>query len=388
MRTAILVFLITLLCNIKSSAQAIWGSDSSAAVQDTRIIQPGHLFVSLVADNYDRDPMGIDIFDARVQWRFGLLKRLEFYGRYEISRAVSVPGTQPVPPSPLDIIFLPGVSKSPKAPYRSIYWPMPFLADSPAAISQLTPGEYALGFKVLLRHQLRYLPSTSLSLETHIPSTNSLNDLRKGSGSGSVDFAINTAVGWQVKRWRILGNLGYQLNNDAEGSDRLFTEGHWSEEEIERPDFLSFGLNTSIELSSRLRVYSEIQGWNTVGHHTPTFLGSHTLDYLVGLNIKVRFVSLNICLRQHLFPQSDNLDLSTGPLSGSLNLSQVSDSARLAYLENVGINPENIRPEASLLILNPPDNIEPPPGSSITMNSYRSSTRGNTGLVISLSFNF
>src|SRR3989304_6746712 len=94
-----------------AEAQAPWLGQAGGgmlSVQEARILEPGRIVLGIVVDNYDRDPLGLDIVDYRFAWRTGIFRHLELYGRYEFSRAVSLPGGQGIPPPPLDIVDLTG----------------------------------------------------------------------------------------------------------------------------------------------------------------------------------------------------------------------------------------------------------------------------------------
>jgi hypothetical protein len=376
------------------TAQALWTGPSGgglASIQEARVLEPGHFAFGLVVDNYDRDPLGLDAFDVRIDWRLAVVHRLELYGRYQISRSVSTPGYDPVPSPPLDIVSL-GPSAAPRAPYRALYWPMPYLAHHGARVDDMIPGEYSFGVRVQVAYQRGWRPLLAVNAELSVPGDMASWPLQKGSGTGSLDGRLSGAATWEYRRLSVSLNAGYTKSGDLERSDRLIVQGiggsEVTEERIRRPDLLEGGLGVRYALRRGLSAFAEVAGWEPVGSHTPTFSSGGATDVLAGVQIAVKGVCLTAGYRQHLKPPPDGAVEPTGPLAGGLDLSAMSDAAQGRYLASLGIDPQLHRPGTSLVVVDTPPGRRDPRGSQRIPDTHLSHTTGNGGVVLAVSFSF
>jgi hypothetical protein len=354
------------------------------AVEEAETLGRRHFALGFTADNYDTgDSLGLDVFDVRLAWRFGVTERLDVYGRGEISRAVSVPGMEPIPPPPLDIV-VPRGGTIPRAPYRAIYWPMPYLGDEPANLLQMIPGEYAFGLKVRLTSQRGLRPATSAGAAISIPSTSLAHDLAKGSGSGSLDAGIHGAATWRANRLTVSANAGYTANGSVRRGDRLVMVTGSEESPIIRPDIASDGAGVRVRISRHASFCGELSGWLPVRYRTPVFQDIGNADALAGFEFAFRALRITAAVRHHFQPLPNGVLLDSGPLGGSLDLSGANPAERDAYLRAIGIDPPNQRNGARTIVVSPPDNVPVPPGATAIPREYRSNTKGNNGIVIAL----
>jgi hypothetical protein len=356
------------------------------------VLEPGHFAFGMVADNYDRDPLGLDVFDVRMDFRVAVVRRLELYGRYQISRAVSSPGHDPVPSPPLDIVALKPAA-APRGPYRAIYWPMPYLSHHGSRADDFTPGEYTLGLKGLVTHQRGWRPAIATSLDVSIPGDTGSDPLQRGSGTGSTDVRFSSAGTWSHGRWSVSLNLGYTHSGAVERSDRLIVQGvngaaQVTDEPIRRPGLLNLGLGARYAIRDGVSAFAELAGWEPIGSHTPTLYGSGATDLLAGVQIVVRGICLTAAYRQHLNPPPNGATQPTGPLGGALGLSLLSDAEQRSYLQSIGVDQQFHRPSANLVVVGTPVGIPDPTSSQRIPPTHVTHTTGNGGVVLALSFSF
>jgi len=356
------------------------------SVQEASVIGPGHFAVGSAVDNYDRDPLGLDIIDYRIAWRLGVTRRLELYGRYEISRAVSLPGTQEVPPPPLDIVDLTGQA-SIAPPYRTLYVPMPYLGDEPARFDDMTDGEYLFGAKWLLIGDPDLTPHVSVSVDGTVPGTLSAWKLRKGSGSGTADIGMTVAATWEDGgRASASANLGYTVTGSVRRADRLVSPHGIRELPIRRADLFRWGLGARYRIVRRVSVLAELAGWSPVGPHTPVQDNRGNADALTGLEVRWRGAALTVGFRRHLHPQTHGLALPVGPLAGAVDLSRVPMDARNAWLADIGA--PATRPDANAVVVGLPGSTPLPEGARRIPEHRRTNTTGNDAITVALGFSF
>jgi len=385
---------LTLLLSpgVGSAQEAGGSSDRDAAsgslllsVREAGILPPRHFEASFLLDNYDRDPLGVDVVDGTVALRLGLLNRLEAYFGYQITRSVSTPGAHPVPSPPLDIVLLGG--SPPTHPYRAMYWPMPYLSHYPAKVDEMVPGEYTLGARTSLLEGRGWRPSLALGARLTGPGTTARFDLSKGSGSGGVDAGFHTEATWSHRRLRVSANLGVSLTSDLDPGDRLIVPGAETsvrETHIQRPNILHAGLGARLGLLRGVSAVAEVSGWGPIGRRTPMQAESGASDFLGGLLLEVQQFTVALGLRWHLGPQLDGQVVATGPLAGAVDLSALGQDERSRFLETLGTNAQ--RHDANLVVVGLPSYAALPEGAQIVAPSYETSTRGNLGVALRVSF--
>lgn len=374
-----------------ATAQAVWIGPSGGgmmSVQEAAVLSPAHVAVGFACDNYDRDPLGIDIFECRMHWRMGVAKRFDFYGSYQIARALSVPGAAPVPASPMDIVVANG--SVPRSPYRVMYWPMPYLTHASSRVGEMTPGEYTFGIKALLTRQHRWQPAVATSLQVSIPGDMGTYHLGKGSGSGSVDVELHGAATWTRSRLSVSTNAGLTRNADLRRGDRFILDngfGVWSPP-IKRPDFLHLGIGARVRVWRGINAMVETSGWLPVGAHTSMLDESGARDGLCGIQVSTRGISFTAAMRQHLNPQRNGTGRPTGPLAGAVDLSHVSPTEQTRFLQSIGIDSGLRQPGSNLVVVRVPAGTILPPGATRISPTYTWHTTGNGGFLFSLSLMF
>lgn len=382
------ILAVCVAAGTESRAQSHWMGASGGgmlSVQEASVLGPGKFAFGIVEDNYDRDPLGLDIVDVRMAWRLGLSRRWELYGHYDISRAVSVPGTQEIPPPPLDIVDLTGRGIS--GPYRTMYWPMPYLGDEPASVSDMTDGEYTFGAKWLAVSDPDITPHISLSLDATIPGTQDAWKLRKGSGAGTSDVTATIAATWENNgRLSASANLGYTLTGSVRRADLLVTPRGIRELPISRADLLRWGLGIRFRIFRQVSVMTEIAGWRPTAGRTPVQDDLPNTDGLAGLEVRVGPIALTLGVRAHIELQQHHQSLPTGPLGGAVDLSAVNAESRRAYLDAIGA--PGTRPGTNVVVLGATPDIPLPAGARFIPEFRRTSTTGNGAIIAAFSFSF
>jgi hypothetical protein len=377
-----------------AAAQAVWTGPSGGgmlAVQEAAVLEPGHFSFGLVTDNYDRDPLGLDAFDIRFDWRLAVAPRWEVYGRYQVSRGVSTPGFDPVPSPPLDVVSFSG-SGAVRAPYRALYWPMPYLKHHGSRLSEMVPGEYTAGLKRQLTAQRGRRPALSASAEIIAPGDLATYPLEKGSGSGSTDWKLSAAATWRYDRYSLSVNAAYTSNRNLSRADRLIVATglggtEVTDEPIRRPGFLHGGIGLRAAIRRGVSAFAEFYGWDPVGGHTQTFGSAGASDVLAGIQLAVKGICLTAGYRQHLDPPQNGEALATGPLGGALDLSALSPPARWQYLRSVGIDPRAHLTGSGLVVVGE-TGMADPKGSVRIPDTYLTHTTGNGGFVTAVSLSF
>jgi hypothetical protein len=357
-------------------------SAAMLSVQEAGVLRAGLFEVAFLLDNYDRDPLGIDVMDGVVAFRLGVARGLELDLGYQITRSVSVPGAHPVPPPPLDLVVASG--DPPAGAYRAMYWPMPYLKHYPARVGDMVPGAFTLGIKGRLFRQQGFRPALALGLEVTTAGDTPRYELSKGSGSGSVDAAFRAAASWRYRRLRLSANLGATLNGTAGPGDRfiIVSDRRVEDMTIRRPYFLHSGLGLGFRVWRGLSLLAEASGWAPVGGHTRMQSECGASDVLGGLELRLRGLTLGLGVRQHLSPQQDRMSLATGPLAGAVDLSDASEAAQNASLALIGAHDH--RPGANLVVLGWPEDLALPDGARRIPDQYATHTTGNAGFIVRL----
>ncbi len=357
--------------------------DALLAVQEAGVLRRGLFEGTALIDNYDRDPLGLDVVDGIMAFRIGVARALELRMSYEITRSVSSPGMHPVPAPPLDIVVLDG--PPPTGPYRAVYWPMPFLRHSPSRVDEMVPGEYTLGLKGRLFRQNRWRPAVALVVQVTAPGDLSRKTLAKGSGSGGLDAGVHAAATWRYRRLWVSANVGGTLNSAVVPGDQIISAGAGGIEDvrIRRPAFLHNRFGSRLRVWRGVSMLGEAAGWMPVGGHTAMQSESGAADVLGGVQLRFRNLTFTAGVREHLKPQENGRALPTGPLAGAVDLSGLSLVARASALD--GIDVEGRRPDANLVVLGWPSGRPLPDGALRIPATYPTSTTGNAGFVFRLS---
>jgi hypothetical protein len=368
-----------------SSADPLDGTGRTLlSTREAGVLPLGRFEVGFLLDNYDRDPLGIDVVDGSVSLRLGVGRGVELGLTHQVTRSVSSPGAHPVPPPPLDVVALDG--RLPREPYRAMYWPMPYLSHHGARVDDMIQGEYTLGIRRSLFPQRGLRPALTVGAQVTVPGTTARYPLSKGSGSGTLDAGFKSAASWRYGSLRLSANLGLTVNNDVDIGDRLVGGEAISslcERTIRRPEFLQAGMGLRLPVRKDLSAVAEVSGWSPVGGHTPMQSESGASDLLVGLLLDVKKTTVALGLRWHLGAPADGQSLPVGPLAGAVNLSSVPAAERARFLDSFGGAAP--RPDANVVVTGLPLDAELPDGAVYLPSVYETHTQGNIGMVFRIS---
>jgi hypothetical protein len=354
------------------------------STREAGVLPLGRFEVGFLLDNYDRDPLGLDIVDGSVSLRLGVGRGVELGLTHQVTRSVSSPGAHPVPPPPLDIVAVDG--KLPRDPYRAMYWPMPYLSHHGARVDDMVPGEYTLGIRRSVLRQLGLRPALTVAAQLTLPGTTRRYPLSKGSGSGTLDVGFKSAVSWRYRSARLSANLGLTVNNDVDVGDRLVDGEAVSslcERTIRRPEFLHAGVGLRLAVRKDLSAVAEVSGWSPVGGHTPMQSESGASDLLVGVLLDAKRTTVALGLRWHLGAPADGRSLPVGPLAGAVDLSRVPAAERARFLDSFGAAAP--RPDANVVVTGLPLGAELPDGAVYLPSVYQTHTQGNVGMIFRIS---
>ncbi len=375
---------------VPAYAQAQWTGPvggGMVAVQEADVFSANHGACGIIQDNYDRDPLGLDVDEFRIACGVGIGRSLELYGWYYFSRAVVVPGPTPVPAPPLDIVVLSGAAP-PRPPYRPMYWPLPYLGHHASSVGDMVPGDSTLGMKARVRPQHGWAPAVAISIHAIVPSTESSARLWQGSSSGSIDVFAQSAATWNVGRLSTSANISLTRLSDMKRGDRTIDASGIHEASIRRP----YALRTAAGIRVRANRYLSFMGegfqLSSIGPHTPMQDESGATDVLFGATLTVRRFSLTAAYRQHLSPPTTKVRRPTGPLAGAVDLTAVSAADRAAYLATIGAPTSGTPLRHALVVVGAPHDVRLPTGASELPPTYFTSTTGNGGATVALSVTF
>jgi hypothetical protein len=380
-----------LLCAIGSTVfgQAIWTGPPGGgmlSVQEPTVSELGRGATGIILDNYDRDPLGLDIDELRQSLRIRLGHRWELYGSYYFSRAVTIPGAHPAPTSPMDIVVATG--QAPVLPNRAIYWPLPYTGKRSSGVGDMIPGDIQVGLKRQLIGQHGRVPSVSLSANIIVPASRSLRNLHRGSGSGSIDTAVHAAVGWTLGRWTLAANLGYMKSGSLPYDDRIITPDGTVDLALARPDFIRTAAGVRVRLNHRASLMAEAFHLGAVGGRTSTLDSVGATDVLAGFQLDLWHLTFTAGIRQHLWPPPNEMTRQTSSLAGAVALTGVPIGPRSAYLTAIGVPIAGLRPTSSLVVTGAPTDVPLPEGAYRLPDTYKTSTTGNAGAVLLVGFRF
>ena len=180
----------------------------------------GRFSFAVTLDNRDRDPLGLDIMDGAVAWRFGVARWGEVYGQFVLNRSVAVPDTPVNPPPPLDQLVPPGTSP-PRRPYYSLYSPSPYVDDTGIIhFGAGHPGDGMVGFKGRVLDGRGARPAVVGILDVRFPLVKNLRDLQAGAGTGGTDVRLGTAAEWPRGPWNFVFSAGFTHVGQPAYSDR------------------------------------------------------------------------------------------------------------------------------------------------------------------------
>ena len=272
-------------------------------------------------------------------------------------------------------------------------WTMPYLENRSnlgegARFDDFISGDYIFKVKAKMSEQTGWMPATTFKLQLSIPATHSKRELVKGSGADELDLGFHTAATWNYERFGVSANLGVTVPSSLNPGDViLMVDSNTSHpNSIKRPLFLHAGLGAEYRVVHWLSVVGEYSGGDFFGGHTTVQGQGGASDVLAGIQVSYKRFSVAAGVRQHLNPPPHGVDLPTGPLAGSIDLSRMSLEERNGVLDSLGV--EGYKPDANVVVKGWPADAVLPAGATIIPHAYKSSTTGNTGFYFRMTYRF
>ena len=388
--------LLASLLLLAAPAQEPWLSLSGSGLltlPDTRTPEPRRAAATLTVDNRDRDPLGIDVFDAALAWSLGVRPGLELYGHWTFSRVVALPEAPTLPPPPLDLV-LPAGTPPPARPYYALYFETPYLNHrGDARFDQFVQGGGLLAAKLRLLEQRGRRPATALALELRPPLARSRHSLASGSGSGGFDAGLRVISEWRIGRLAFVANAAYLRVGAPPDGDRVISAGPAQatvvEEPLRLPDRLDLGVGARRELSQKWAAVVESKLELPVGDRTPVLDARAPLDVLAGVQGRLGPLRLVVGLRYHgrSLPSGEE---RPAPLAGFVDLTDVSDADAERYLSSIGLGgaAAQLRPGVQRAVAPPRSAAPLPAGARVIPATYRIRSEHQLGTVFLLGWRF
>ncbi len=352
-------------------------------VREADVLPARSAVVGMGLDNFDRDPLGLDIVELPLRLRVGLGKRFELSGSAVISRAVVIAQDQPWPPPPADISLAPG-AVAPTGPDRAVYWQAPYLGHHSSSIGDFVPGDTTLGLTWQVCGPYSARPALTLTASVTIPNDTDYGELRRGANNARLSEGLLIAATWRHERWSWSADVGGRVS-PAYRPDRVIGEEGLRFEQLHPPVLGTWGLGTRFRATRRLSFSGEFVGFQSVGGHTATLDGIGAVDFLLGAHLNMGRGVLSVGFRQHLDAPPDGSVHRTGPLAGAVDLSGAAPEAAREFLRQLGAPDVLPRPGASRLVLGVGPDVALPAGAVRVPETYAFSTTGNDGIVFGFS---
>lgn len=367
-------------------AQAVWAGEAGGGmlgVRETGILPRGSLVAGFGLDNFDRDPLGLDIAELPLRVRFGVGHNFELFGTAIVSRAVVISQDQPWPPPPADIYVLSGAS-APTDPYRAVYWQLPYLGHRSSGLTDFIPGDATLGFAWRAARQKSFRPGIALIASGTVPLSRSGRNLERGSNGNRATGTAVLAVQWEIRRWSWSANAGARTAT-ALHLDRIISDEGVTFEKLHPPVTAIWGTGLRYQAHRRLSLTAELVGLEPIGTRTATLDGTGTADFLLGAHGSWGRIGLSVGFRRHLHPPPDGSLHPTGPLANAVVLDRTDSAGTRAFLRDTGAPDIPPRTNVPVLVIGADNTVALPPGASRVPPTYSYSTTGNDGIVFALS---
>jgi hypothetical protein len=367
------------------SAPSLSGS-GLFTLPDTSTLAPGRFTLGLALDNRDRDPLGLDLFDYGVGWGVGLAPRLETYGRWTVSRVVSLPELPALPPPPLDLIVLSGTP--PPRPHYALFPGAPYVNKRGSArFSAFVPGDAVFGLKLRLREARGARPALALGGELKVPLRRALDDLQSGSGTGAVDATARLIAQWRWGRYDLLSSAAYTRTGGPPLGDRAIVPGAGAEAEVtDRPLVLPDRVDLGVGLRRALRpgwvAVVEVNTELAAGARTATVDAATPLDVLAGVQARLGRARLGLGLRYHghSLPSGQRRE---SPVAGLVDVSGVADGVLEEWLAAAGAETAapHLRAGSQRLLAGAPPGVPLPEGARVLPPDYAVRSEHQVGFV-------
>jgi hypothetical protein len=360
---------------------------------DAATAAPRRLAAAISVDNRDRDPLGIDIFDGRVDFTLGLSPRLELFGHFTFSRVTALPEVPALPPPPLDLILPAGTSPPPR-PYYALYDETPYVNHrGDARFEKLVPGDALLAAKLRLRDAAGRRPALALALELRPPLTRGRHALASGSGSGGFDAGLRAIAEWGSAPWSLVANGAFTRIGAPPDGDRILSADARTvtvlEQPLRLPHRLDFGLGARRALSARLAAVLESKLQLPIGGRTEIADAKSPLDFIAGMQGRFGRARVALGARYHAHSLPSGA-LRSSPLAGFVDLTDTTDADARAYLAALGLGgaADRLRPGVQRAVAPPRAGVPLPAGARVIPERYAIRSEHQLGYVLLLGWRF
>jgi hypothetical protein len=354
---------------------------------------PGKLAAAIGVDNRDRDPLGLDIFDGRLDVTLGAGSRLEFNGHLTFSRVAALPEVPVLPPPPLDLI-LPAGAAAPPRPYYALWFETPYVNHrGDARFGEFVPGDALLAGKLRLADAAGARPAFALALELRPPLARGRHALQSGSGSGGFDAGLRAIAEWRAGPWALIANSAYTRVGGPPDGDRIVSADARTasvvDEPLRLPDRLDLGIGGRRELGARLAAVLEAKLELAVGDRTQIADAKAPLDFLAGIQGRFGHARVVLGLRYHGHSLPSG-EVRASPLAGYVDLTDVADDEARRYLTAIGLGgaADQLRPDVQRAVAPPRVRIALPEGARVIPESYAIRSEHQLGYVLLLGWRF
>jgi hypothetical protein len=360
---------------------------------DTSTLEPGRLLFGFVVDNRDRDPLGIDVFDAFLSGTVGLHRRIQLETRLVVIRNVTVPQDPPLPPPPADLVALPGAQIPEKR--HTLLATAPYVnARGNQRLDKWMPGEAVIGLKGTLFDAQRWRPALAVVAEVSLPMARALPDLRSGTGSGTRDVALRGIAEWKLGPTDLLATGRYTRVGRGATGDRIIRltprePPAVTDERLRLPDRLDLGLAVRTPLRPHLWLVGEIETSIDYGHaRTPVLDPPRPLDFRVGLSSAFGPARLLAALRYHA--NSARAGDHPSPMAGMIDITDVRDGELREWLAGLGASEAyaGLRPGTHRVVAGVGATQPLPAGAWRMAETYHTGSRHQVGFTLAIAFAF
>ena len=284
-------------------------------------------------DDRDRDPQGSDIFDVGFRFRFQAGENTELFSDFIADRVVALPEIPAIASSPRDLIFVGAITAIPNA-FNGQHPYLDHRGD--ASFDAFIPGTATIGIARTLRRRGLAL---GVSAALVIPMAGSLNALRSGANSGTVDAAFAGLASRDLLGGRAHGRVAFTLAGNGSWPDRSFTVSGNTVTKV------TTNLPIGNRLDTGLAYLRPVTNSVTVGieaRSTKEFVGTGRIDAIspidIVLGVHKRFgrLELSASLLEHRRALPSNARRAN-PLAGGIDLSNVAVVDRNAFLARIGL---------------------------------------------------
>lgn len=360
---------------------------------DTSILEPGRLLFGFAVDNRDRDPLGIDVFDAFLSGTVGLHRRVQLETHLVIIRNVTVPQDPPLPPPPADLVAL-GDAEIPHKRHTLLATAPYVNARGNQRLDKWMPGEAVLGLKGRLLESRGLRPSVAVIAEVWLPMAGALPDLRSGTGTGTRDLAVRAIAEWKAGTTDLLATARYTRVGRGAIGDRIIRiapdqPATVTDESLRLPDRLDLATAVRAPLRPGLWLVGEIETSIDYGSsRTPVLDPPRPLDFRIGLVSRVGPARLLAALRYH--GNSAHTGDHPSPMAGMVDVTDVREPDLREWLAEVGAGDAfaGLRPGTHRVVAGV-GSTQPLPAGALRMPAtYHTGSAHQVGFTLAIAFTF